>query len=71
MGTSFLRVLECFGGVLMSLFREFVGGEMIALAVGRGSGLVSMRGLVVELSGAVVWALGHGVLLSVFDAAWR
>jgi hypothetical protein len=61
MSTSFLRVLECFGGVLMGLFREFVSGEMVAFAVGRGSGLVSVSSLVVELGGAVVRALGHRV----------
>jgi hypothetical protein len=44
----------------MGLFGEFVSGEMIASAVGRSSGLVSVSGLVVVLSGAVVRALGHG-----------
>jgi hypothetical protein len=69
MGACFLGVLQCFDGILMRLFRELVGGEMIALAVGGGSGLVSVSGFVMELSGAIVWALGHGVLLSVSGAA--
>jgi hypothetical protein len=55
----------------MGLFREFVSGEMIAFAVGRCSGLVSVSGLVVVLSGAVVGALRHGVLLFVLGAAWQ
>jgi hypothetical protein len=71
MSTGFLGMLECFGGVLMRLFGELVSGEMIALAMSRGCGLVSMSSLVMELSGAVVWALGHDVLLSVLGAAWQ
>jgi hypothetical protein len=34
----------------------------------RGCGLMSMGRLIVKFSGAIVWALRHGVLLSQLDA---
>jgi hypothetical protein len=49
----------------MSLHGQLVRGEMIALAMGRGSGLVEMSRLIVIFGCAVVWALRHNVFLSV------
>ena len=52
----------------VSLLTEFVRGEMVCLAVGGSGGGVSVGCQVVEFRGSIVRALGHGVLLLLFDA---
>jgi hypothetical protein len=61
--TCLLRMLKGFRGVLMGLFGELVGCEVIAFAVRGGCGLVGVGCFVVILGGAVVRALRHDVLL--------
>ena len=56
-------MLEGFRGVLVGLFGEFVGSEVIAFAVCSGGSLVGVGSFVVILGGAIVWALWHDVLL--------
>jgi hypothetical protein len=50
-------------GVFVGLFAEFVGGEMVSFAVGRGGGGVGVGSQVVEFCESIVRALGHGDLL--------
>jgi hypothetical protein len=54
--------------VFKSLLAEFVSGEMVALAVGGGGGSMGMRRKVVKFRSSIVCALGHRVLLPLFDA---
>src|SRR5271154_4741943 len=65
----FFRVFKGFGGVFMCLFGELVRGKVVAFAVGRCCGLVGVSCLIVIFGGAVVWALRHGVVLHLLDAA--
>jgi hypothetical protein len=65
---SFPRVLNRYSGVFMSLLRKLMRGKMVAFAMSRGSGLMSVGRLVVILRGAIVWTLRHGVLLVQLDA---
>ena len=56
---GFFRVLVGLGGVLVGLSGEFVCGEVVALGVGGGGGLMGVGGEVVVLGGGVVLAVRH------------
>jgi hypothetical protein len=45
--------------VFLRLFAEFVRAQVISLTMSDGSGLVGMRGKVVELCESIVRTLGH------------
>ena len=55
----------------MSLPGQLVRSKMIPFAVGCCCGLMEMRRFVVILSGTIVWALRHDVLLSMLMQAGR
>jgi hypothetical protein len=61
---SFLRSLEGFRGVLVSLFGVLVSAQVILFSVVRGCGAMSVGGLLVELSRYSMGIIWHGVLLS-------
>jgi len=50
-------------GMLMRLFGEFMGGEMVTFAVGGSRSRVRVGGKIVELCNSIVWCLRHDVLL--------
>jgi hypothetical protein len=52
----------------VSVLAQFVGCQMICLAVGGGGGLMGMGCLVVKFRSSIVRALGHSVLLDSSDA---
>jgi hypothetical protein len=56
-----LRPLPGLRGVFVSLAREFVAAEVIALFVMRGGGLVRVSGEEMEFCGACVRGLRHGI----------
>jgi hypothetical protein len=45
--------------ILMGLLRKLMSGQMIALAMRRCGGFMSVRGFVVELGGSIVRTLRH------------
>jgi hypothetical protein len=56
-------VLVSIPGVFVRLFGEFVSGQMISFAMGRGSGGVGVGRKVMQFCGLIVSTLWHGVLL--------
>jgi hypothetical protein len=61
-------VLMCIPGMLKSLFRKFVSGEMISFAVSSGGGAVGVRRKVMKLCSSIVRTLWHLVLPVSLDA---
>jgi hypothetical protein len=58
-----LRPLKCLLGVLQSLSRMLVSGQVILFSVMRGGGAMGVRSLLVKFSGALMRIIWHGVLL--------
>ena len=57
--SEFFRLLECVRGMFVRLFGEFVGREVVSLAVGHCGGRVGMGSKVVQFCNSIMCALWH------------